>query len=93
MSKTAKCERTGKVIPISEGFFTGNPFTGEWVFISDDAPEKSGDYNIAVADMMKSPEALCDRLAHTSEKTWFEPTKFFEFFHRFREANNLYGSL
>lgn len=93
MAKTAKCERTGNAIEINKGFFTANPFSGDWEFICEAAPEKSGEYNIAVSDLIKSPESLCDWLAHISEKTWFKPAKFFEFFHRFREANGLYGSL
>ena len=93
MSKTAKCERTGKEIPISDGFFTANPSTGEWEFISKGAPQKSGEYNIPVADLIKSPEALCDWLAHISEKPWFDPAKFFDFFRRFRKANGLFNSL
>ena len=93
MSKSAKCERTGNVIQIDDGFFTADPFSGGWEFICEAAPEKRAEYNIPVSDLIKSPEALCDWLAHISEKTWFDPAKFFDFFTRFREANGLYGSL
>ncbi len=93
MSKTAKCERTGKHVPIDECYFTADPISGEWEFICKEAPKKAGEYNIAVAALIKTPEALCDWLAHLSEKTWFNPAKFFGFFHRFRKANNLFHSL
>ena len=91
--KTAKCERTGHQILLSDGFLVANAGTGEWSFISLDAEEKSYDYHIAIAEFTKSPEALVDWMAHLNEKTWFKPTEFFDFFERFREDNNLFGTL
>jgi hypothetical protein len=88
---TAKCERTGKDISLRDGFFTADPFTGEWSFVGKDAPEKSGEYNVAVDDLLSSPKSLVDWLAHLHEKTWFDPEKFFQFFERFRESNGLYN--
>ena len=91
--KTAKCERTGSQIPLSNGFLVANAGTGDWSFISLDAEDRSYDYHIAISDLIKSPEALVDWMAHLNEKTWFKPTKFFEFFERFREKNKLFGAL
>jgi hypothetical protein len=91
--KTAKCERTGHQILLSDGFFVANAGTGEWSFISLDAEENSYDYHIAITALIKSPEALVDWMAHLNQKTWFKPSKFFEFFERFREENNLFGAL
>ncbi len=90
---SAKCERTGKTIPISEGFFVADQTTGEWSFVGIGAPEKYGDYNVPIDDICKSPEALIDWIAHLSEKTWFDGKKFTDFFARFRKENNLYGAL
>lgn len=91
--KTAKCERTGADILLSDGWLVADASTGEWSFVSIDANEKAYDYHIELRELIKSPEAFVDWLAHLSEKTWFDPRKFFAFFERFREKNNLYGSL
>lgn len=91
-SKTAKCERTGKEIPISDGFFVADFTTGEWSFTSAGSSEKYGDYDVPADDICKSPEALIDWMAHLNEKTWFDAKKFVGFFTRFREENNIYGS-
>lgn len=92
MSKTAKCERTGEVVKIIDGFFTYNVYSGEWNFLSTAAPDDASDYNIDVERMMKSPSALVDCIAHLSEKTWFSADKFVAFFCKFRKDNNLYSS-
>ena len=89
----AKCERTEKRIPLSDGFFVANPGNGEWSFVSKDAPERRADYNIAVANIIKTPEALVDWMAHLNEKTWFDARKFMDFFTRFRKDNALYDAL
>jgi hypothetical protein len=91
--KTAKCERTGQQILLVDGFLVANAATGEWSFISIDAEEHSYDYHVAISALIKSPEALVDWMAHLHEKSWFKPTKLFEFFERFREENSLFGSL
>lgn len=91
--KTATCERTAKQVFLSDGFFVADPSTGEWSFVGVDAPERHGDYNVPVNDIIKSPEALVDWIAHLNEKTWFDPTKLADFFTRFRKANNLFSSL
>ena len=91
MSETAKCERTGNIIPIEDGFFVASPSTGEWQFVSVNAPEELGDYNVAVTRLIRSPAALVDWLAHLDEKTWFKPDLFFTFFTRLRKENKLYG--
>lgn len=91
--KTARCERTDRKVLLSEGFFVAYPGTGEWSFISVDAPEQHGDYWIAVQDIVKSPEALVDWMAHLNEKSWFNAKKFADFFTRFRKENNFFGSL
>ncbi len=91
--KTATCERTGQKVLLSDGFFTANPATGDWSFVGIDAPEQPGDYNIESAQIVKSPEALVDWIAHLNEKTWFDAKKFCDFFARCRKANDLYGSL
>lgn len=74
-------------------FFVVDMGSAEWSFVSKDAPEKHGDYNVAVANIVKSPEALVDWVAHLNEKTWFDPKKFADFFTRFRKENELFGSL
>ncbi len=89
----AKCERTEKVIQLSEGAYVATPGTGEWAFIAKDAPEQASDYAIAVADLSKSPEALVDWVAHLNEKSWFDPKKLADFFTRFRKQNNLFKAL
>ena len=89
--KTATCERTGEKILLREGFFTANPASGEWVFISKTAPEEHGDYPVPASELVNSVESFVDWMAHLAEKTWFVPVKFFAFFTRFREANKLYG--
>ena len=38
--KTAKCERTGEKVLLRDGFFTANPSSGEWEFISKTAPQR-----------------------------------------------------
>ena len=91
--KTAKCERTGNEILLSDGFFVADTATNEWSFESIDAPENSGDYNIAVSSLTKSPEAFIDWMAHLEEKTWFNANKFISFFTRLRANNNLFNSL
>lgn len=87
----ARCDRTGNTIFLKDGFFTANPLTGEWQFVSKDAPENSADYNIHVGDLVKSAESLVDWLAHVNEKTWFKSDLFFKFFTRFRKDNALYS--
>jgi hypothetical protein len=84
MPTTAKCHRTGDAIPLIDGFITGNPRTGEWVFVQEAAPEELGDYNIAMKQLLRGPEELCDWMAQLRDKTWFSPEKFFDFFTRFR---------
>ena len=89
----ATSTRTGELVLLLGGFFTADPVTGEWEFISREEPKKSGEYKILVADLIKSPEALCDWLAQISEISWFDPAKFFDFFRRFRKENDLFNSL
>lgn len=93
MSKTAKCDRTKKDIELSKGFLVADPKTGEWYFLSKDAPEEVGDYNVPVAELLKSPETFVDWMAHLNEKSWFRPKEFFQLFDRLRSENNLYGHL
>ncbi|MDD5407122.1 MAG: hypothetical protein PHE73_09315 [Sulfurovaceae bacterium] len=88
----AKCQRTGKEIETKDGFFVSPGRSGDWEFISIDAPSKN-DYNIAVEDLVKSPESLIDWLAHLSEKSWFSSEKFFDFMYKFRAENRLYNML
>lgn len=93
MAKAAICQRTREMIPLAEGFFVVSMGSAEWSFVSKDAPEMHGDYNVAVANIVKSPEALVDWIAHLNEKAWFDPKKFADFFTRFRKENELFGSL
>ena len=81
---TATSKPTGEQALLREGFFTANQVSGEWKFASNTEPKKRGEYSIAVSDLIKSPESLCDWLAHISEKNWFDPVKFFAFFRRYR---------
>lgn len=91
--KTAKCERTGEQLLLSDGWLIADASTGEWSFVSTDAEDHAYDYYIELRALLKSPEALVDWLAHLNEKSWFEPRKFFAFFERLRRENNLYGAL
>ena len=89
MSNTkAKCERTGRLIPLSEGAYVAAPGTGEWAFIAADA-EQPNDYAVPVARLSQSPESLVDWLAHMPEKPWFDPKKLVDFFTRLRNQNDL----
>lgn len=83
------CDRTGKSIPLEEGFIVARPDTGEWSFLCADAPEKLGDYSIPIRKMVSSPEELIDWLAHLSEKAWFQEDKFFSLFKRLRNRPHL----
>ena len=56
--KTAKCERTGHQILLSDGFLVANAASGEASFIGLDAEERSYDYHVAISALIKSPEAL-----------------------------------
>ena len=87
-----KCQRTNNEIELIDGFFVSPRHTGEWEFVSLDAPSNN-DYNIAVKELVHSPEALVDWLAHISEKTWFSSEKFFKFMYNFRAVNNLYNMI
>ena len=89
-SKTATCERTGVQIPVAEGFFVADPGTAEWSFMSREALELHGGYNISASDIVKSPEALVDWIAQLNDKTWFDSKRFVDFFTRFRKANKIY---
>lgn len=92
-AKMAKCEGTGNEISLAEGFLVADVFTGQWKFVSISAPERPSDYSVRLRELVKSPEALVDWLAHLDEKTWFDPAKFFAFFTRLRRDNKLFGSL
>jgi len=85
-----KCQRTNKEIELVDGFFVSPMHTGEWEFVSKDAPGNN-DYNIAVKALISTPEGLVDWLAHLSEKTWFSADNFFKFMYKFRAENNLYN--
>ena len=87
-TKSAKCERTGQNIPLTDGYLVGSVTTGEWSFVSASAIHKPLEYNIAVKSLTATPEAMVDWLAHLHEKTWFVHSKFFDFFHRFRNEIN-----
>ena len=91
--KSAKCERKGEDVPLGNGFLVASTETGVWSFVSLDAPEVHGDYSIPVKDIVKSPEALVDWMAHLNEKSWFDANKLFDFFTRFRKDNDLFNSL
>lgn len=91
--KTAKCERTGRRIPVSDGTYVVNVRSGEWSFICNEAPDKEGDYLISVERFTRSPEAFVDWIAHLNGKPWFDAKKFADFMTRFRDRNDLYGSL
>ena len=91
--KTAKCERTGQHTPLVDGYLVANIRTGQWSFVNVDADEYISDYNFPITDLIKSPEALVDWMAHLDDKTWFDPYTFFEFFKRFRKDNHLYNCL
>ena len=70
---------TGHKIPLGDGFFVADPSTGEWSFVSVDAPVRRGDYNLSVACIVKSPAALVDWIAQLNGKTWFDSKKFVDF--------------
>jgi len=82
--------RTGIDVRLNKGCFVCNVNNGQWEFVSIDAPDKSGDYNMDAEIFFSSPEKLIGRLAHISEKTWFNPQLFFTFISDFRKTNNIY---
>lgn len=90
---TAKCSTTGQEILLNKGYFVAVIETGEWKFISNEAPETSGLYQVRIADIIKSPQAFVDWMAHLYEKSWFNADKFFRFLTTFRAENKLYGHL
>lgn len=84
MLTTGKCVRTGREIAIADGYLVGEPLTGEWHFIADDAPETGADYSIPIKDLIRSPAEFVDWMAHLDEKTWFRPSEFIKCFARIR---------
>lgn len=90
--RTAKCDRTKREIKLLDGAFVAIVSTGEWSFVEAEAAE-GYPYGIAIAQLMRSPEALIDFLAHINEKPWFDAVKFAYFFTRFRRENNLFQSM
>lgn len=80
----AKCERTGKTIPISEGFFVATPSTGEWSFICADAPEELGDYPVKVEEFCKTSSTIFEWIEDLERLTWFKAEKLYDFCDRFR---------
>jgi len=96
--KLIACEHSGIKIPLSEGVMACNcgpdvkiKDGGVWVFLCKKAADKSCYYTIEIAELIKSPEALVDWLAHLNEKGWFDAKKFINFFTRLRNENGLYG--
>lgn len=92
MAVKAKCERTGATVELSKGFFVADALTGEWIFTSGNS-EQTSDYAVLVGEIVRSPEAFVDWMAHLSEKTWFKPDRFFAFMERFRRENDLFNHL
>ena len=89
----AKCERTGRAIPLSEGFLVCDVESGEWRFVALGAPERLGEYHFALAEFIKSPEAFVDWMAHLQQKSWFRSNLFFDFWRRLRDQNQLFDYL
>jgi hypothetical protein len=89
----ARCERTGKSIPLSNGYLVANASTGDWFFVCEEAEEGEYEYYFPLASMLRSPESFVDHMAHLNEKTWFDSGKFFAFFDRLRADNEIYGHL
>lgn len=88
-NKKALCERTGVMVKISEGAFVFSTCNGEVSFVSVDLPKLGDDYLIPVTSFIRTPVEFIDWMAHLHEKPWFKADKFFNFFTRFRKANNL----
>lgn len=93
ISNKAICEISGQKILLSEGFFIADPRTSEWSFVCKNAPEIFAEYWIPVTELIKSPEAFVDWIAHLNEKTWFNAKKFTDFFTRLRKKNRIYNAL
>lgn len=70
---------TGHKIPLGDGFFIAEPSTREWSFVSVGAFVRYRDYNLSVAGIVKSPEALVDWIAQLNDKTWFDSKTFVDF--------------
>ena len=79
MQRLAICERTKKQIPLSEGLFVANTETGQWSFISKDAPEKSNDYDIAIDKLVMNPDKFVEWVSHLYDKKWFKAEPFIKF--------------
>lgn len=91
MSVKVKCENSGNEIDISEGFLTANQYTGQWKFTYDQNPEEQNNYYIYIGEIIESPEAFVDFLAHLRQKPWFNPDDFFDFILRFKQQNHIRG--
>jgi len=79
-----KCEKTGEKIRFVDGFLICNTNTGEWQFVCAEAEQNPAEYYIPVKEMLSSDWEFIDWMAHISEKTWFDPQKWFDFFRRLR---------
>jgi len=86
--KKPLCELLGN-IPAEHFTF----WRGKWLFVSTKADEDFNEYHFPIADFFNSPAATVDRLAHLSEKDWFDPKDFCAMIHRFRKATDSYGAL
>ena len=88
--KQIKCEITGKLIPLSEGYIVCND-TGDWRFICKKAADNQCDYDFPIKDLTKCTHSFIDWIGHLNGKGWFDAKKFIDFFVRLRKENNIYG--
>jgi hypothetical protein len=87
----ARCQRTGKKIPLTEGYFCFEFGDKKWEFVCGDA-EETTEYCVPIDDLSASADRMIDWLGHLYEKTWFNPKQFFDFIQRFRRENEIYSN-
>lgn len=85
---TAKDERSGREIKLTDGLFIANVSTGEWQFA--DTSGEEDDYAVVFTeDFLDSPASFVSSMANLSREHWFDAEKFFDFFERFQEENKI----
>ena len=92
-SATARCERSGRELLLSDGAFVANTSSRQWYFVAADEVRAEGEYPVPVSALLKSPETFIDWMAHLQEKPWFDGPSFLEFFSRLRRHANVFRSM
>lgn len=75
------CERTGKLIPLIDGYFVASREDCYWQFVSKEAlqPDEDVECELPVASFIKSPEDLIHQLTFLHCQPWFDMNMFMSF--------------